>query len=223
MVKEDRAATLRAVYAQTCTRDGAIADFRAKLLALLPIASGTGIFLFVDKLNGSDRKLLVAVGLFGVAVTVGLFMYELRGIEDCTVLRRHAREMERLPEIPGEARQFDKGSLKGGKWDLADEIGAAWIVYMTVVAGWIFVAALGLSSVSGGWPTWLKVFFGLALLLLYLAVLFLALRGWHHIWGHDYWGQRKRPRRRGSSPQPATPRHVSPANGASTARSARSS
>jgi hypothetical protein len=202
-VTDEERATLRALYAQICTREGAIADFRAKLLALLPIASGAGIVLLADKLNGSDRKLLIAVGLFGVAVTVGLFMYELRGIEDCTVLRRHARDVEGLLQIPGEAHQFDEGSLEGGKWNLADEIGAAWIVYMAVVAGWCFVAILGVSSLSGGWPTWAKATAAVVLLVLYLVVLYVALHGWHGIWGHDYWGERRQRRNGGSSPQQA--------------------
>ena len=85
---DERPATLRMVYEEICKTHNGIADFRAKLLALLPIASGAGVFFLFDKLNGSDRKLLIAVGLFGAAVTFGLLMYELRGIEDCTVLRR---------------------------------------------------------------------------------------------------------------------------------------
>ena len=73
---DERAATLRVIYQETCKTHNAIADFRAKLLALLPIASGTGVFLLLGKLNGGDRKLLLAVGLFGFIVTFGLFMYD---------------------------------------------------------------------------------------------------------------------------------------------------
>ena len=78
--------TLRLVYQEACKNHGAIADFRGKLLGLLPVASGSGVFILLGTLN--NQTVLAPIGLFGVAVTLGLFVYELRGIEDCTMLRR---------------------------------------------------------------------------------------------------------------------------------------
>jgi hypothetical protein len=187
---DDRQQALRTVYQELCKTHNGIADFRAKLLALLPIASGTGVFLFLGKLNGSDRKLLIAVGLFGLAVTFGLFMYELRGIEDCTALRGRGEDIEETLGIEEWMSQFR--NWQRGKGNLADEIGAAWIVYMTVLATWVFVGLVGLSSLSkGGWPSWLKIVAGLGLGIVYLVVLVAALRGWRGRWGHDYWGARR--------------------------------
>jgi hypothetical protein len=197
---DERAATLRMVYQEICKTHNGIADFRAKLLALLPIASGAGVFLLFDKLNGSERKLLIPIGLFGAAVTFGLFMYELRGIEDCTELRKRGWNLEQELGVRPKASQF-AGWTEGGKRNLADEIGAAWIIYLTVLAGWIFVAGAGVSSLSQhGWPRWLKVVFGLALGIVYLGVLVAALHGLGEtdehdrprVWGHDYWGDRRK-------------------------------
>src|SRR2546423_10068496 len=103
---DERAATLRMVYQEICKTHNGIADFRAKLLALLPIASGAGVFFLFEKLNGSERKLLIPVGLFGAAVTFGLLMYELRGIEDCTVLRKRGWELEQALTVRADASQF---------------------------------------------------------------------------------------------------------------------
>jgi len=191
-VTSDQRQALQVVYQETCKTHGAIADFRAKLLALLPIASGTGIFLLLGKLNGDNRKLLAAVGLFGIAVTFGLFMYELRGIEDCTALRGRARNMEQALGVQEPVSQFR--DWPSGKLNLADEIGAAWIVYMTVLASWIFVAGAGLESLSRprGWPTWLEIVLGVLLGIGYLTVLVLALSKLGP-WGHDYWTKRKSP------------------------------
>jgi hypothetical protein len=189
---DERAATLRMVYQEICKTHNAIADFRAKLLALLPIASGAGVFFLLEKLNGGERWLLIPVGVFGAAVTLGLLMYELRGIEDCTVLRKRGWELEKALMVRWEASQF-AGWTKAGKRNLADEIGAAWIIYTTVIAGWIFVAAAGLSSLSKhGWPWWGKLVFGLGLAILYLGVLVWALRGWRESGGHDSWGRRSK-------------------------------
>ena len=180
------------VYQEICKTHNGIADFRAKLLALLPIASGAGVFFLFDKLNGSERKLFIPVGLFGAAVTFGLFMYELRGIEDCTVLRQRAEKLEQVLGVRGELSQF-AGWTKGGKRDLADEIGAAWIIYTTVLAGWLFVAGTGVSSLSEhGWPTWGKILFVVVLGLAYVVVLMWALLGLGGSGGHDSWGERRK-------------------------------
>jgi hypothetical protein len=182
------AQSIRVVYQETCRTHATIADFRAKLLALLPIASGAGIFLLLGKFSGDDRRLLAPIGLFGAAVTVGLFMYELRGIEDCTALRQRAWNIEQRLGIPTDVSQF--GSWPGGKLNLVDEIGASWIVYPAVFASWIFVFGAGLAALTGPWPLWLAVLLGgiLAVGLLLLVVVALSPVG---PWGHDFWGRRK--------------------------------
>ena len=198
---DERAATLRVIYQETCKTHNAIADFRAKLLALLPIASGTGVFLLLGKLNGGDRKLLLAVGLFGFIVTFGLFMYELRGIEDCSVLRRRGEAIEQVLGVHEEAGQF--GNWLGGKGNVADEIGAAWIIYVAVLATWIFVAGAGVASFTGGFPQWAELVFGGVLGAVSVVVVVAALlpvkRGRLDWPGHNYWTERRaasKPRRR---------------------------
>jgi hypothetical protein len=185
---DDRNETLRIVYQETCKTHAAIADFRAKLLALLPIASGTGIFLLLGKLEGESRKLLLPIGVFGALVTFGLFMYELRGIEDCTVLRRRGKNIEEALDVRLPNSQY--GFWPGSKLALVDEIGAAWIVYMTVLITWIFVAGAGVATLMGGWRELWEIVFGVGLGILYVVVLVLALSSVG--WGHDYWGRRRR-------------------------------
>src|SRR5947209_80517 len=89
--------TLRAEYSEVCKSHGAITEFRAKLLALLPLASGTGIFLLLSKkAEPVDLTHLGAIGLFGMVVTLGLFFHEIRGIQHCNDLIRRAKELEGL-------------------------------------------------------------------------------------------------------------------------------
>jgi hypothetical protein len=126
---EPSAETLRAIYQEICASHNGIADFRAKLLALLPIASGVGIFLLVDKSTGGrpdfNIKFLVPVGLFGFVVTFGLFMYELRGIQDCTLLRARAEAIEKTLGTAVAGSQFrERPKTQFG--GLANEIGAGW-------------------------------------------------------------------------------------------------
>jgi hypothetical protein len=163
--------TLRLAYSETCKSHQGIADFRAKLLALLPLASGAGIFLILgDEASRPSDADLVAIGLFGFAVTFGLFMYELRGIQHCIRLRDQAALLESELDVPDGCGQFRDGTASrlGG---LVGVEAASWLVYIAVMASWLYVAAHGTAWADG---------LGIALVALYLAVLGLWLRWKRH-------------------------------------------
>ena len=155
------------MYQETCKSHGAIADFRAKLLALLPLASGAGVFVLLGKVNDDNQTFLVPIGLFGIAVTFGLLMYELRGIEDCTMLRERAKMMEKRLGVPADESQF--GAWGPGKRGLVDEIGAGWIVYTAVMFSWA-----GL-TVYGSWGEWPWDWYWVSLVIVGAIVLFLTV------------------------------------------------
>jgi hypothetical protein len=94
----ERRQELVAEYQMVCASHDAITDFRAKLLALLPIASGAGVGFLISQSKGpvsnTTAVLLLAVGVFGLLVTVGLFFYEVRQIDICKQLRNHAAWLE---------------------------------------------------------------------------------------------------------------------------------
>jgi hypothetical protein len=74
---QDDPSALEKVYPVVCANHSAIADFRAKLLALLPTVSGAAIFVLLGD-KDKDAAEFAAIGLFGFAVTFGLFLYDLR-------------------------------------------------------------------------------------------------------------------------------------------------
>jgi hypothetical protein len=87
----------RAAYNELCTNYRAIDDFRAKLLALLPFATGGGIFLLLNKDIATLAELkpfFLPIGLFGFAITFGLFAYEIYGIKKCHALTLGGKQME---------------------------------------------------------------------------------------------------------------------------------
>jgi hypothetical protein len=158
----ERVENLRLAYEQTCASHGAITDFRAKLLALLPIASGAaGIFLLLQGNSLPEPELLQAIGLFGCAITLGLFIYEWRGIETCIELRTFAGGLEEELGIPQGMRQFKDGGepLRG---PLAVE-GASWVVYVSVFVGWLYLA--GVNSWWDGGLQWIPPACGAFLLI----------------------------------------------------------
>jgi hypothetical protein len=146
--------TLRAEYHEVCSSHEAITGFRGKLLGLLPIATGAGIFLLLDRSIKQQQTavFLVAAGIFGAAVTIGLYFYEFRGMNECHLLRQRGANLERELQIILECSRF-QGNPPG-------RIGpreAGPVVYFAVVAGWIFVSvyrfilsSLTLEIVTGG-------------------------------------------------------------------------
>ena len=138
---DEKPTSLRTAYQEVCKSYQAIADFRAKLLGLLPLASGAGIFLLLNnvvvdpaKLNSAANYLL-PIGIFGFVVTLGLFFYELRGIQRCNGLITVGKKIEHALEVEG---QF---TLRPP--EIAGFIGstlAARVIYPAVLAAGAFIA-----------------------------------------------------------------------------------
>src|SRR5262249_15810671 len=93
-------------YEELCNRHQQIDDFRGKLLALLPIVSGAaGLVLLLNNSNAIGRYLL-PIGIYGFAITFGLFIYELHGIAVCKQIMEQAGRLEEDLKIPGGRRQY---------------------------------------------------------------------------------------------------------------------
>lgn len=141
------------VYQEVCKGLHQIDDFRAKLLALLPISSGAGIFLLLETNDGGGSHLW-PIGLLGAVISFGLFVYEGRQTVVCGHLVRVGAELER-------SMGFDKGQFRGRPKPSGLDIEkpsdylrreyllrpsmplASVIVYLAVIAGWILLPVAG--------------------------------------------------------------------------------
>ena len=128
----------RLAYQEVCKSYQSIADFRAKLLGFLPLASGAGVYAVLG--DGKDPPGYAWVaGIFGFLVTLGLFFYELRGVQRATALERAGRELELSMGLAnGQFAEQPEAHLGG----LVDARGAAWLIYPTVLAGWVYLAGV---------------------------------------------------------------------------------
>jgi hypothetical protein len=140
---------LRTEYQEVCQNHRAITDFRAKLLTLLPLASGTGIFLLLTKQDEPlDPTHFLAIGLFGFLVTLGLFLHELRGIGHCGELIRLGRELEEKMGVGNGQFTLEDNYYHKQKWHrriahfIIGPEGAAWLIYPIVGLAWLYVAFL---------------------------------------------------------------------------------
>jgi hypothetical protein len=139
---------VKTVYDEVCRSHDGITDFRAKLLALLPIVSGAGIFLLIGDKAPSKEILhhLLPIGVFGILITLGLFFYELRGIQECNGLIACARELEK--ELLPELWKFGAFNFKQDAvlWGAVGATGAALVIYPTVIGAWVYIAGVGFTN-----------------------------------------------------------------------------
>jgi hypothetical protein len=93
-------------YTEVCRAYERIDEFWAKLLAFLPALSGAGLILIVNAASklGSDQaadSLQTIAATFGALFTLGLFVYEQRGIQYCIRLIRIGGQLEDAMGVPG--------------------------------------------------------------------------------------------------------------------------
>jgi hypothetical protein len=149
--------TARALYEEVCRSHDGIADFRAKLLALLPTVSGAGLFLLIEgkAADSASVQHWLAIGIFGILVTMGLFFYELRGIQKCNYLIVCAQELEKKLSL--DLWQFGtfnmrQGAVFGG---VVGATGATLVIYPAVIGAWGYITGVGLADIVGldawGW------------------------------------------------------------------------
>jgi hypothetical protein len=157
---EVRTAALESLYAEVCKAHDAITNFRGKLLALVPTLSGAAFALIIGTREDFNLRLLLPVGIFGAAVTLGLFFYELRGMLLCVELRNRGEKLEQAMQRPAtDVKEMNGHFLKRPErhkigaalkllkdnWPISVPT-ASFIVYGSAILGWVLVAAFGVVS-----------------------------------------------------------------------------
>jgi hypothetical protein len=153
---QDRPSTsvLVAAYEQLCATHHALDDFKMKLLGLLPIASVVGLFSLAATNSGPSaavvqpNQIILYVGVFAAAFTLGLFIYELRSILMCHDLIVQGRSIEALMGVQGQfcvCAEERRTSQYRTRWKyvLAHHLNgklASSSIYSLVFAAWLFVA-----------------------------------------------------------------------------------
>jgi hypothetical protein len=152
---EEQTGHEEAAYTQVCTSYHAVDDFRTKLLGLLPIATGTGVFLLLSsndasgEASGDVRDFLFAIGLLGAAFTLGLFAFELYGIKRCHYLIRTGRRLEMKLRVDGQFLNRPQ-ELMGFIYEPL----ASAFIYSASLAAWLFLLV---AFSSRGWQVGVPV------------------------------------------------------------------
>lgn len=138
---------LKDEYDHVCSAYERIDDFRAKLLGFLPVVSGGGLFFLLKQADeaagettattGDVSLLVISGGIIGAIFTLGLLLYEERGIHYCIRLIALGGMLEdRLEIYPGRFRHWPEGGVSR----YVNEPVASGIVYSAILAAWSFVA-----------------------------------------------------------------------------------
>jgi hypothetical protein len=168
---------LRLAYEGASESYGAISGFRARLLALLPLATGAGAFLLLERAeNDKVREFLGPIGIFGFVVTLGLFFYEFRGVQRCQRLEVQLCTLEKQFGLSKDQGPF-LGQPPRGLGNMLGPPAAGLIVYSATAWTWLGLAGYGFHWLGPTSPVWRWVLF----LLSYGVVLiagWVSLRRW---------------------------------------------
>ena len=161
-----RGKALELAYSQACSSYEAITDFRGKLLALLPLATGTGAFLLLERKEDGPQiqEILGPIGLLGLVVTMGLFAYELRGMQRCSRLEVQACTLEGCLGLSVAEGQF-KGQPERSWCGMLGPPAAGLIIYLATAFTWFYIAGVGFSWSLSRSHTWRLLFAYLAVLI----------------------------------------------------------
>jgi hypothetical protein len=146
-----------AAYEEASKALAGLMEFRGKLLALLPLASGAGIFLLlVAEARTAPAEYLFAAGLFGCLVTLGLYFHELYSIRWCeTLFACGIRIEERLwLAASGQGRPDPElGPFRTAPDEFAGYVsarGAALIIYPATMSAWSYLAIAPMKLTESG-------------------------------------------------------------------------
>ena len=131
---DDNRSSMLAVYAQVADNYRQIDDLRLRLLALLPLATGTGLLVLLGG-HSVSAAVDVPAGVFGMVATLSLYFYELHGIEKCAHYIDRGAQIERDLDVPG--------SFTNRPHDIfgvVSELLPSELIYPASFAGWLFLA-----------------------------------------------------------------------------------
>jgi hypothetical protein len=150
--------SLRTAYDQLCVTYRAIDDFRAKLLGFLPVVTGGGLLVLTGKGDALAQDLFLPAGIFGIAVTLGLFVYEIYGTKRCHALIKAGIALESSLGLKSSRESRCTGSVAypGQFQDRPREVlghlnepFAAAIIYPAVMAAWSYLAVYQITRTAG--------------------------------------------------------------------------
>lgn len=130
-----REALLLDLYKEICSSWRLLTDVRFKLLGLIPIISVVILLTLLGRTpEEASPAARIAIALFGLIVTIGLYIYDQRNSELYDDLISRGRKIEE--ELGVDTGQF-RGRRKPSR-PLINHSNATRLIYGASLAGWLF-------------------------------------------------------------------------------------
>jgi hypothetical protein len=144
-------------------------DISFKLMGFVPLVSGTGVvgLLLAENRLALPPAVICLLSLFAAAVTLGLFRWELRNIQNCRWLIDYADALEQ--KALGRANLKDAYVTQPPSPQGIGKQGGEAIIYASTVATWLALPAV--LAVSKGVDPWSEKPYVVASLIIGLATL----------------------------------------------------
>jgi len=127
--------TLKMEYSEICDSYHQVRDMQLKLLTLIPIASAISASVLIN----APETHTAMVGLVGFALTLGLFLYSLRGTQHANALSKQGSSLEK--ELGLSVGQF-KDRPQEMTWIIGYTT-ASTLMYVVVLMAWGYAIRLG--------------------------------------------------------------------------------
>jgi hypothetical protein len=117
-------------------------DISFKLLGLVPLFSGSGILVAILRSEYFWSPAIYAMGAFGALVTLGLFRWELRNIQNCLWLIKCGKVLEEAEDAQGIGQFYRRPSspMRIGKTE------AEKLIYGVTIFTWLLLPWLVYST-----------------------------------------------------------------------------
>jgi hypothetical protein len=133
--------TIRFDYEQSLQTYRMLADIRFKLLALVPLISGASIAILTTDPVHANSQLVLAGGVFGLLITLGVTIYNQRNTQFMNVSRFRACELEEILSLPlkGNLQLAPPKDLRFFWTMHVWNDRALALIYGTVLTAWVFL------------------------------------------------------------------------------------
>lgn len=126
-------------YRETCNNIRTTDEISFKLLGLVPLVSGAGIFGISLDREFASSPFAVILSFFGAVVTVALFIWELRNVSLCNWYVKYAKTLEEGAFGQGIGQFSGRPKAK-----IIRKTTAEYILYIATISAWIAFGIMAL-------------------------------------------------------------------------------
>jgi hypothetical protein len=134
-------------YAEICSNVRATDEISFKLLGLVPLVSGTGIFVLLDRSQQPTwSPMVVFAAVFGAAITFAIYRWEVRNIQTCRWLINRAADLERDELGLGSGQFYARDPAPTLFGRRIGKTEAERLLYWTTIAAWLLLPVIAAAT-----------------------------------------------------------------------------